>query len=32
VKKQGQRTGDVGAREEAFEFLEDLYDQYFVDL
>lgn len=32
VKKQGRRTGDLGAREEAFEFLENIYDDYFVDV
>ncbi|AHB67407.1 hypothetical protein HISP_00175 [Haloarcula hispanica N601] len=31
VRKKGQRTGDVGIREEAFEFLEELYNHHFIE-
>ncbi|WP_436924739.1 hypothetical protein [Halosimplex amylolyticum] len=32
VRKQGRRTGDVGIREDAFEFIEEIFEKHFIDV
>jgi len=32
VKKKGKATGDLELREEAFDFLREIYEEFFVDI